>query len=161
MANYEQRLTELGLVLPAPMQRPAGLVLRFPWVSVRGERCFVSGHSPLNPDGSMAGPFGIVGEDVTIEQAQESARKTALSVLSSLKRELGDLDRIVAWCRVFGMVNCAPRFGQTPLVINGFSEVILDVFGPEVGRHARSAIGVAGLPFNFPVGVEAEVLIAT
>jgi enamine deaminase RidA (YjgF/YER057c/UK114 family) len=83
-----------------------------------------------------------------------------LSILGSLQRELGDLDRINGWCRVFGMVNCVPGFDKPSAVINGFSDLILDLFGLEVGRHARSAVGVAGLPLNFPVEVEAEVMIA-
>jgi len=80
-------------------------------------------------------------------------------MLGSLQRELGTLDRITGWLRVFGMVNSAPGFDQQPTVINGFSEVILDVFGADVGRHARSAVGVAALPFGIPVEVEAEVSI--
>jgi len=82
---------------------------------------------------------------------------TALSVLGSLSRALGDLDRIVAWSRVFGMVNSAPGFNQLPSVINGFSDLILQVFGPVVGAHCRSAVGMAELPFNIPVEIEGEV----
>jgi enamine deaminase RidA (YjgF/YER057c/UK114 family) len=82
-------------------------------------------------------------------------------MLGSLQRELGTLDLITGWLRVFGMVNTAPGFDQQPTVINGFSHLILDVFGPEVGRHARSAVGVASLPFGIPVEVEAEVSIRT
>ncbi|MCZ6840430.1 MAG: RidA family protein, partial [Alphaproteobacteria bacterium] len=88
-------------------------------------------------------------------------RKSAVSMLASLQRELGDLDRITAWNRVFGMVNTAPGFDQQPLVINGFSELIIEIFGPEIGRHARSAIGMAGLPFNMAVEIEAHLTIAT
>jgi hypothetical protein len=90
-----------------------------------------------------------------LEQAHEVARKVGLSILGSLQRELGDLDRIAGWVRVFGMVNSAPVFDRHPAVINGFSDLILAVFGPDIGRHARSAIGVAGLPFN----IAAEVLL--
>lgn len=159
MARIETRLKEMGLVLPAPMQAPGGIALPFPWVNVRGERAFASGHGPQNPDGSLAGPFGKIGAEVTVDQGYELARKVALSMLASLKRELGDLDRIAGWGRVFGMVNGAPGFDRHPAVINGFSELILDLFGPEVGRHARSAIGVASLPFNIAVEIEAEVLL--
>ena len=159
MTIIEDRLREMGLELPAPMQLPAEVVLPFPWVNVRGDRAFVSGHGAQNSDGSLAAPFGRVGEQVTVEQGKELARKTALSILASLKRELGDLDRITAWCRVFGMVNSAPDFAQQPAVINGFSELILELFGPEVGCHARSAVGLAALPFNMAVEAEAEVLI--
>jgi enamine deaminase RidA (YjgF/YER057c/UK114 family) len=84
----------------------------------------------------------------------------ALAVLGSLARELGDLDRITGWAKVLGMVSSAPGFDRHPAVINGFSDLILAVFGPEVGRHARSAVGVAGLPFNMAVEIEAEVLVA-
>jgi len=159
MAKVEARLDSLGLVLPEPAKVPAGVTLPFPWVSVRGRRVFVSGHGPQEPDGSLAGPLGQVGAEVGLEEARGLAGKTALSILGSLKRELGDLDRIEAWCRVFGMVNSAPGFDRQPLVINGFSELVLDLFGPEIGRHARSAVGVAGLPFGIAVEVEAELLI--
>ena len=161
MANYEQRLAAMGLVLPQPLKLPSNMVLPFPWVNVRGNRAFVSGHGPQNTDGTPAGPFGAVGENISIEEAKASARKVALSMLGSLKRELGSLDRISGWCRVFGMVNCAPRFANPPAVINGFTELIIEVFGPEVGSHSRSAIGVAGLPLNFPVEIEAEVIVST
>ena len=126
---------------------------------MRGERVLISGHGPQNPDGSLAGPFGKVGTDVTLEQAQEVARKVGLSILGSLQRELGDLDRVAGWVRVFGMVNSAPDFDRHPAVVNGFSDLILAVFGSDVGRHACSAIGVAALPFNIAVEIEAEVLL--
>lgn len=159
MSRVEARLKELGLVLPPPMQAPGGITLPFPWVNVRGERAFVSGHAPQNTDGSLAGPFGKVGAELTVEQGKELARKVGLSILGSLQRELGTLDRIAGWARVFGMVNSAPGFDRHPAVINGFSELILAVFGPEIGRHARSAVGLAALPFNIGVEVEAEVLL--
>ena len=160
MATIEARLDSLGLVLPEPIKVPPGVVLPFPFVSIRGERVLISGHGPQETDGSLAGPFGQVGSDVSVEDAYELARKVALSMLGSLKRELGDLDRITAWHRAFGMVNSAPGFDRHLAVINGFSELILEVFGPEVGRHARSAVGMAGLPFNLAVEIEAEVAIA-
>ncbi len=158
--TIEARLQKLGLVLPAPSRAPAGVRLPFAFVRVRGNRVYVSGHGPLNPDGSLAGPLGKVGTDVTLEQAIHSARLTACAILGSLKRELGKLDRVTAWLRVFGMVNSAPGFGQQPSVINGFSDLILDLYGPERGAHARSAVGMAELPFNIPVEIEAEVEIA-
>lgn len=160
MARIEARLAELGITLPEPLILPAGVTLPFPWVNIRGDRAYLSGHGPQETDGSGAGPFGAVGGPVTIEQAYESARKTALSMLASLKRELGDLDRITGWCRAHGMIRCVPGFTQTPAVMNGFTDLILDVFGPEIGRHARTAVGVAGLPMDFPVEIEADVLIA-
>jgi enamine deaminase RidA (YjgF/YER057c/UK114 family) len=159
MAMIEARLQTLGLVLPAPLQLPPGVVLPFPWVRVCGNRAYVSGHAAQNPDGSLAPPLGKVGLGVSPEQAQALARLTALSILGSLKRELGDLDRVTAWLRVFGMVNSAPGFKYQPLVINGFSNLILEVYGPERGRHARSAVGMAELPLGIPVEIEAEVEI--
>ncbi len=153
------RLAALGLLLPPPVKVPDGVVLPFPWVNIQGNRAFVSGHGPQEADGAIAGPFGQVGGAVSVADACQLARKTALGMLASLQRALGDLDRIQAFGRVFGMVNSAPGFGQQPVVINSFSELILTVFGPEVGRHARSAIGVAALPFNMAVEVEAELLL--
>lgn len=159
MSRIGSRLKELGLTLPPAIEEPDGMVLPFPWINVRGDRGIISGHGPQNPDGSLAGPFGKVGGDVTLEQGHELARKVGLSILGSLQRELGDLDSIAGWTRVFGMVNSAAGFDRQPAVINGFSYLILDVFGPEVGRHARSAIGVAGLPFNIAVEIQGEVLL--
>src|SRR5581483_8744132 len=158
--RIEARLEALGLTLPAPMQTPSGLKLPFAPVRVRGDRAYVAGHAPLNPDGSLAGPFGKVGDAVTLEQGYQAARLTALASLASLKRALGDLDRVTAWLRVFGMVNAAPGFTNTPSVINGYSDLILELYGPEAGQHARSAVGLAELPLSIPVEIEAEVEIA-
>ncbi len=160
MSKYMQRIEALGHTLPEPLILPPGVVLPFAFVNVRGDRAHISGHGPQNSDGSIAGPFGAVGAEVTPEQAYESARKTGLSILASLHRELGDLDRITGWGRVLGMVKCANGFTATPGVINGFTNLILDVFGSEVGRHARSAVGMEVLPFNIPVEIEAEVHIS-
>ncbi len=157
--HVEQRLEQLGLVLPEPLQAQPGMQLPFLWVRVRGNRAYLSGHGPQAPDGSIAPPLGKVGADVTVEEGYNAARLTALAMLGTLKRELGDLDRVTTWLRVFGMVNVAPGFNRTPLVVNGFSDLIIELYGPEIGRHTRSAIGVAELPFNMPVEVEAEVEI--
>ncbi|AXK81993.1 RidA family protein [Pseudolabrys taiwanensis] len=154
-----QRLTELGLVLPPPPRIPPGVVLPFGWVRVCDGRAFISGHGPTEADGSFAMPLGKVGLDVTREQAYRAARLTGLAILGSLHRELGSLDRIRYWGRVFGMVASAPGFQEMPAVINGFSDLIIEVFGHERGQHARSAVGVAELPFNIPVEIEAEVLL--
>jgi enamine deaminase RidA (YjgF/YER057c/UK114 family) len=157
--QIEARLEELGLVLPQQLEAPPGLHLPFSWVRVRGDRAYVSGHAAMNPDGSLAGPFGQVGAEISVEQGYEAARLTALAALGSLKRALGDLDRVTAWLKVFGMVNSAPGFAQQPNVINGFSDLILEVYGPEAGDHARSAVGMAGLPLGLAVEIEAEVEI--
>ncbi len=156
--HIEAKLEELGLVLPEPMQVPQGLRLPFAWVRVRGNRAYISGHIALNADGSVAQPLGKVGSEVTAEEGYQSARLVALAHLASLKRALGDLDRVSAWLRVFAMVNAAPGFNQTPLVTNGYSDLILELYGTEVGTHARSSIGMM-LPLNAPVNCEAEVEI--
>jgi len=155
--TIEARLRELGLTLPAALKTPGGVTYPFAWVRVHGNRAYVSGHAPLNPDGSLAEPLGKVGTDLTVEQAARAARLTGLAMLASLQRELGSLDRITGWLRAFGMVNAAPGFTQMPTVLNGFSDLILEVFGREVGMHARSAVGLAELPFRIPVEIEAEV----
>lgn len=156
--RIEARLAELGLTLPPPLKVPPGVRLPFSFVRVVGDRACVSGHGPQAEDGSTAGPFGKVGSEVTLEEGYAAARGTALAILGSLRRELGDLDRVRAWVRVFGMVNSAPGFDRQPAVINGFSDLILELYG-EAGAHARSAVGMAELPFGLPVEIEAEVLI--
>jgi enamine deaminase RidA (YjgF/YER057c/UK114 family) len=157
--NVERKIAALGLVLPPPVKVPAGVRIPFSWIRVRGDRAYVAGHGPQHPDGSLAGPFGKVGAEVTPDQAYDSARLTALSILGSLERALGDLDRVTAWLRVFGMVNSAPGFRHQPGVINGFSDLILELYGPDAGQHVRSAVGMAELPFGIPVEIEAEVEI--
>ena len=160
MSQVQDRLRALGLTLPPPTRPPPGIVLPFQFVRIVGRRALISGHGPQNPDGSLARPFGKVGREVTLEQGTTAARLTALSILGSLERALGDLDRIAAWTRVFGMVNSAPGFNNQPTVINGFSDLILEVFGPNVGAHCRSAVGLAELPFDIPVEIEGEVELA-
>lgn len=157
MSDIAGRIAELGLVLPPPLIPPAGVKLPFQQVRVVGDLAYVAGHGPQAPDGTVAGPRGKVGAEVSLDEAYLAARLTGLSILSSLTRALGDLDRIAAWGRVLGMVDVAPGFDRMPEVINGFSDLILEVFGPDVGAHARSAVGHAALPFGIPVEVEATV----
>lgn len=157
--HIERRLDELGFVLPEEAQAPPGFEFSFEWVRVRGHRMYVSGHSPQLPDGSLAGPFGAVPSDISLDAATDAARDTALAVLASVRRAIGDLDRISAWLTVAGSVNADHGFTQTTTVVNGFSDLILQVFGPEIGAHARSAIGVAALPMNNAVVVSAEIEI--
>jgi enamine deaminase RidA (YjgF/YER057c/UK114 family) len=161
MGRIADRLHELGLTLPPPLAPPAGVVLPFAPAIVSGDRVVFSGHGPQAGDGSVAGPLGKVGADVTIDEAYAAARLAALSVLGSLERTLGDLDRISGWTRVFGMVNSAPGFTMQPAVINGFSDLVLEVFGTDVGAHTRSAVGMAELPFDIPVEVEGEARLAS
>jgi hypothetical protein len=157
MQTIDDRLAALGYVLPQPLKLPPGVTLPFPWVRIVGTRAIVSGHGPTDAEGNLAGPLGKVGAEVTEQEAYVAARLTGLAILGSLKRELGTLDRIASWTRVFGMVNSAPGFVRQPAVINGFTDLILSVFGPECGAHARSAVGLAELPFRIPVEIECEV----
>jgi enamine deaminase RidA (YjgF/YER057c/UK114 family) len=156
-SDIENRLDELGLTLPPGPKLPPGVTISFEWIRIRGQRAFVSGHGPLAPDGTPTGPFGKVPSEVPLEAAQESARLTALAVIAGLKRAIRDLDRIAGWATVNGFVNTDPGYAQTTLVLNPFSDLILDVFGPDIGAHARTAIGVAALPLNLPLVVSAEV----
>jgi enamine deaminase RidA (YjgF/YER057c/UK114 family) len=151
------RLGELGLALPAPMAGPAGVRLPFALVRVHGGLAYVSGHGPFDGERQLAA--GRVGAEVSVEEAYAAARATGLSMLASLARELGDLDRVSAWLKVLGFVRCAEGFDATPAVINGFSDLILELWG-DAGRHARSAIGAGQLPFGMPVEVEAVVALA-
>jgi hypothetical protein len=157
MSEIDARLATLGLTLPPPFTIPVGLSLPFEFVQVCGTRVLISGHGPQGADGLMAGPFGKVGAELSVTEGYQAARLVALSMLASLKRSIGDLDRVHRWHRVFGMVNSAPGFIQQPQVINGFSDLILELYGPERGAHTRSAVGMAELPFNIPVEIEGEL----
>jgi enamine deaminase RidA (YjgF/YER057c/UK114 family) len=155
----EARLRMLGLVLPEPLKPPSGVQVPFDWIRIYADRAYLSGHGPLNADGTLAEPFGRVGAEVPAEQAYTAARLATLALLATLRRGVGDLDRVRAWLTVSGMVNVAPGFTQTTNVINGCSDLLLEVFGREVGQHARTAIGMAQLPQNLPVVIAAEVAI--
>ena len=149
-----ERLAALGLELPPAMRIPGQ---KFETVQVSGNRITIAGHLPFDVDGKLAKPLGKVGAEVDADEAHEAARQVALGMLASLQAAGVDLDR-VEWRKAFGMVNAAPGFNALPGVINGFSELLLEVFG-ERGRHSRSAIGVAELPFGAPVEVEAEAVL--
>lgn len=159
MTTPEDRLNALGLDLPPPTQLPNGLHLPFSFVNVRGDRLIFSGHPKNGMDGGIAGPFGVVGTDLTTDAAYAEARNVALTVFANMKAEIGELSRIAGWVRVFGMVTSAPGYTEQHLVVNGFSDLVIDVFGTEAGRHARSAIGVAGLPMGFAMEIEGEAQI--
>ena len=159
--EVEDKLRALGLVLPEAPKVPSGFKFSFAWTRIRGNRIYLAGHGAQAPDGSFAGPFGKVPSEVSLEEAQEAARNTALSMLGSLKRELSDLDRVTAWMMVYGMVNADPGYPQTTNAINGFSDLILELYGPEVGHHARIAVGMATLPLNNAVTIAAEVEFAS
>ena len=158
--QIEARLESLGLVLPEAPKAPPGYTFSFAWTRVRSNHIYLSGHSPQAPDGSYPGPFGKVPSEVTLEAAQQAARDVALSMLASLKRELGDLDRVTAWLMVWGMVNADPSYPQTTLVINAFSDFIVELFGNDAGMHGRVAAGMAALPLNNAVVIAAQVEFA-
>jgi enamine deaminase RidA (YjgF/YER057c/UK114 family) len=155
MGKVENRLFMAELTLPEVFSAPPGVQFAFDLVRISGRHAYISGHGPI--DGSKPLMQGKVGSDLTPEQGREAARLTGLSIIASLKEALDELDRVTQWVKVLGLVNCAPGFSGTPGVINGFSELILELWGPEQGAHARSAIGVAELPFDIPVEVEAIV----
>jgi enamine deaminase RidA (YjgF/YER057c/UK114 family) len=147
------RLTELGISLPAVFP-PAG---NYVGCVVVDNIVFVGGHGPVDGDTVIRGK---VGRDVSLEDARLAARMTALSILATLQAELRDLDRIERIVKVFGMVNVAPGFNQTPQVIDGCSDVLVEIFG-EAGRHTRSAVGLAELPFDIAVEIELTALLKT
>jgi len=154
--SAEQRLTELGIELPKPMQTAN---LPFELIRLDGKHAYLSGHVPLAADGTMAKPLGKVGADLTVEDGYQAARLVALGFLATIRQAVGSLDEVAGWLKLFGMVNAAPGFNNLPAVINGASELVLEVFGPETGAHARSAVGMAELPFSVPVEIEAELLL--
>jgi len=156
VGQIEDRLSALGLALPRPFAPPPGVEFKFDLVRVHGGLAYVSGHLPV--DGDRVLVQGKVDADVSVEEAHEAARHTGLSILASLKQELGELDRVRGWVKALGLVNCSPGFSKTPAVVNGFSELILELWG-DAGSHSRSAIGAAELPFDVPVEVEAVVEI--
>lgn len=143
----EARIKELKLELPAP---PKPVATYIPAVQV-GNLLYVSGHGPLKPDGKMLS--GRVGADMTLEQGKEAARVVGLAILSTVRNTLGSLDRVVRLIKVLGMVNATPDFKDHPQVVNGFSDLMVEVFG-DTGKGARSAVGMGSLPGNIPVEVE-------
>ena len=145
--DVEQRIKDLGLVLP-PAPRP-GL---FKPVLVSGNLLYVSGQGPDKPEGGQV--LGKVGDDLTLEEGKHAAYLTALTMLSVIKEYYGDLNKICRLIKTLGMVNCTPDFYSSPAVINGFSEVMRDVFGEEHGIGVRSAVGMVSLPSNIAVEVE-------
>lgn len=153
MSQIEQRIRAMGFELPAPFRFPSpnrtGCVLV-------GNVLFVSGHGRDLPAWPGVKHAGKVPADVSIEEGYATARAVALSMLASIRQELGDLDRVKRVVRLFGMVNASPGFERMPNVIDGASDLFYEVFGPVNGRHARTAIGVAELPHRIPVEINGE-----
>ena len=147
----EDRLAELGIVLPPPMP-PAG---NYVGCVVDGDIVHVGGHGPV--DGATM-VTGKVGSDLSLDEARHAARMTALSMLATLQAELGSLDRVERVLKVFGMVNVAPGFDRMPAVIDACSDLLVEVFG-DAGRHTRSAVGLAELPFGIAVEIEMSARI--
>ena len=152
MGRIESRLDELGLTLPAPLVPPGNFEL----IKVHNGLAYIAGHGPF--DGPTPVVQGLVGRDLTVDEAYQAARMTGLSILASLKRELGELDRVTEWIRAVGYVHCEPGFGQNATVVNGFSDLIVELWG-DAGRHARSAPGQGPSPLNVPIIVDAIVAI--
>jgi len=147
--SAEARLAALGLSLPSPAGGTANRV----GAVLTGSLVYTSGHGPApRPDGSEY--RGKVGTDLSLEEGIDAARLTGLALLATLRDVLGSLDRVTRVVKVLGMVNCAPGMNQTSKVIDGCSDLLVEVFGPEAGRHARSAVGMAELPLDFPVEIE-------
>ena len=155
----KRKLQELGLKLPKSTKLPEGLHLPFKFVKIRGERVLFSCHPKNAMDCNIAGHFAVLGGYITTEQGYAEAREMALAVLANIKVAIGELSRIIGWVHVFGMVTSAPGFAYQHIVANGFSEVVIDIFGKDVSRHARSAIDVFGLPPGFAMEIEGEVVI--
>lgn len=151
-SDVDKRLKELGIELPTPGRPMANYVK-----TVRtGNLVYLAGHGPDKGDGSYV--TGKVGRDLTVDQGVDAARLTGLALLASLKAEIGDLGKVKRIVKVLGMVNCTETFTEQPKVINGFSDLIVQVFG-EKGKHARSAVGMYALPSNIAVEIEMIVEI--
>lgn len=148
----EARLLELKIELPTPPEPMANYVR----AKRVGNLLFVAGHGPA-PDADGKRWIGKVGSDLTLDQGYHAARLTGLNLLASVRATLGSLDRVKQIVKVLGMVNCAPGFDQTPRVINGCSDLLVEVFGKEAGQHARAAVGMAELPNTIPVEIEMVV----
>jgi enamine deaminase RidA (YjgF/YER057c/UK114 family) len=145
--DFDKKLTELNIQLIPPSQPIANYVK-----AVRtGNLLYLAGHGPSKADGSLI--TGKLGKDMTIEQGYEAARQTAISLISTLKAELGDLNKVKRIVKVLGMVNCTPEFGDQPKVVNGCSDLLVAVFGDK-GKHARSAVGMNALPLGMAVEIE-------
>ncbi len=149
--GIDARLVELKIELP-PVSAP---VANYLGCKLVGDMLHVGGHGPVTAGGVTRGK---VGATVSLEQARDAAQATALSMLATVRAELGSLDRVRQVVKVFGMVNCAPGFNQTPAVIDGCSDMLVTIFG-DPGRHTRSAVGMAELPFDICVEIEMVVQV--
>jgi enamine deaminase RidA (YjgF/YER057c/UK114 family) len=150
--KIEAKLDALGLSLPAPLVPPGNFEL----VKLHGGLGYIAGHGPF--DGSTILMQGAIGHELNAEDGYDAARLTALSILASLKQTLGDLDRVNQWLRAAGYVHCAPGFTKNALVVNGFSDLIVELWG-NAGKHARSAPGQGPSPLNVPIIIDAIIAV--
>lgn len=151
--NTEKRMKNLGITLPTPSQPIANYVL----AAKVGNFLFLSGHVPYD-DGKIK-MAGKVGRELTLEEGYQAARNVGLNCLATIKAEIGDLDKVKRVVKLLGMVNCTEDFNNPPKVINGCSDLLVEVFG-EIGKHARSAVGMQALPNGIPVEIEMILEIA-
>ena len=158
--SVEEKLKAMGLILPAAMKFPPNLRVSWRQVRVVGSRAIIAGHGPRAVDGTPFGKPGKVGRELSIEEGYAAAKVTGLAILGDLKREIGDLDRVVSWSRVFGMVNSAPGFVGQAAVIDGFTDLMIALFGEDAAVCPRVVMGAAELALNAPVIIEGEVEIA-
>jgi len=151
--TVEQKLKSLGIFLPSPIAPVANYV---PYV-ISGKIISISGQIPIMDDGTI--PTGKVGDTLSVEEAYQFARQCGINLITQMKVACdGDLERVVRVVKLGGFVNCNPNFGKEPAVINGASDLMVEVFG-EKGRHSRSSVGVASLPLNVPVEIDALIEI--
>ena len=153
-----ERLAERGLEIPRAQVVPAGVRLTYRRLVRSGDVAYIAGHGPTLGEG-WGSPLGQVGREVTVEQAVAAAELTALNVLGTIERELGSLDGIACWLKINGYVNAVDGFTEQARVINGFSDLILDLYGEEK-LAARTSIGVPHLPFGMPVEVDAIIALS-
>lgn len=152
--SVEAKLASLGIVLP-PAPKPIGL---YKPMLIVGDLIYMSGHGPLNPDGSLH--LGRVGANLTLEQGQAAARQTGLALLATLRANLGSLDKVKRVIKLLGLVRCTDDFNQQPAVINGCSQLFVDLFGADDGIGVRSALGTNALPSGMAVEIEAIFQLA-
>jgi enamine deaminase RidA (YjgF/YER057c/UK114 family) len=154
--QIEKKLAELGIELPPIFSAPPGM--NYIMAVAVGDLLFLAGHVPTDATGKL--PYrGKVGAEVTVEEAYQASRLCGLNMLATIQHELGGFDRVVKLVKVLGMVNAIDGFEHHPQVINGASDLFVEIFGEQLGKHARSAVGMGGLPFNIPVEIEMIVQI--
>ena len=156
-SGVAERLADRGLTIPPPQIAPAGVRLTYKRLARWGDVAYVAGHGPTYGDG-WGSPLGKVGRDVTVEEAVAAAQLTALNVLGTIERELGGLDTVACWLKINGYVNAVDGFTEHATVINGFSDLVVDLYGDD-RLGARTSVGVPHLPFDMPVEVDAVVAL--